>query len=273
MKKPSLIMLAALLAVMVTAQEKTDWKARYDRLVQRVGPAGVGVEPVLAHWAEASPDDPDLFEAQFAFLFAKSKGSEVKPLKQDKYLGAKPVLSLKDSTGAPVNYFQVNVFDDTLFAAAMTAIGRAVATRPLETAYIFEKITALYDYEQESPDMASTEILNLIDRYYMGKEAFVYRGKTLTDEDFSAAIQEYCTSFFNDRTAVSMESLRIISARMLKFGPKKTQFLDNTGAYWQLWKKDDKKALKYYKKVLKLAPDDYVAKRNKAIIEKKNNKR
>ena len=43
--------------------------------------------------------------------------------------------------------------------------------------------------------------------------------------------------------------------------------------YWQVAKRDDKKAAKYYKKVLKLNPGDETAKANLAIIERKKNKR
>ena len=60
---------------------------------------------------------------------------------------------------------------------------------------------------------------------------------------------------------------------MLKLNPKSTLFMNNLGAYWQVARRDDKKAAKYYKKVLKLAPGDETAKANLAIIEKNKQKK
>ena len=60
---------------------------------------------------------------------------------------------------------------------------------------------------------------------------------------------------------------------MLKENPKSTLFLNNLGAYWQVARRDDKKAAKYYKKVLKLAPGDETATANMKIIEKHKSKK
>ena len=59
---------------------------------------------------------------------------------------------------------------------------------------------------------------------------------------------------------------------MMKAEPKDTGFLDNVGAYWQVAKKDDRMAAKFYKKALKLDPDDYAANKNMKIIAKQNKK-
>ena len=55
---------------------------------------------------------------------------------------------------------------------------------------------------------------------------------------------------------------------MNKLFPKNTAFINNIGSYWQI-KGNDKQAVKYYKKALKLEPDDYAANRNMQIIERK----
>ena len=59
---------------------------------------------------------------------------------------------------------------------------------------------------------------------------------------------------------------------MLRQNPKNTLFLNNLGAYWQVARHDDKKAAKYYKKVLKLNPGDESATANMKIIEKNKHK-
>ena len=57
-----------------------------------------------------------------------------------------------------------------------------------------------------------------------------------------------------------------ISEKMVSYWPKETMFLDNLGTWQLVVAKDSKQALKYYKKVLKIAPDDYIAIKNTIII-------
>ena len=56
---------------------------------------------------------------------------------------------------------------------------------------------------------------------------------------------------------------------MNKLYPKNPVFLDNIGSYWQVAEKNDKKALKYYKKALKLDPPDYAALNNIRLINRR----
>ena len=56
---------------------------------------------------------------------------------------------------------------------------------------------------------------------------------------------------------------------MNKLYPKNPVFLDNIGSYWQVARGNDKQAEKFYKKALKLDPDDYAATRNLQLIAKK----
>ena len=87
-----------------------------------------------------------------------------------------------------------------------------------------------------------------------------------------AAVQEYCIVFYKTGSQASYESFRIISERMLKLEPRNTLFMNNLGAYWQVARKDDRAASKYYKKVLKLNPDDATAKTNMGIIRRNKQK-
>ena len=54
---------------------------------------------------------------------------------------------------------------------------------------------------------------------------------------------------------------------MNKLYPKMPLFCDYIGSYWQAYKKNYKQALKFYKKALKLDPEDYAATRNIQIIQ------
>ena len=76
-----------------------EYAERYNLLVSRLGDDGVGVETVLNNWAAVAPDDIDMLTGRFRYYFAKSQRTEVVSKDQGRFMGAGPVLSLKDSTG------------------------------------------------------------------------------------------------------------------------------------------------------------------------------
>ena len=276
MKKGLSIVLAAMLCAPVFGQEAdaARFKASYERQVRNVGPAGVGVETIINNWESAFPDDPDMFAARFNWCFAKSKGSEVVQKEGSRYLGAAPVLSLKDSLGRDVNYFEVSTFVDSLYADGMRAIDRAITLRPAELRYRFYKITALMEYEGESPDMASQELMSMIGSYSSSKGAgWTLDGEPSDEEVFCQAVGEYCYSLFYTGTSLGYEYFLKASERMNRLYPDNTVFIDNIGSYWQVAKKNERKAMKYYKKALKINPDDYVAKKNISIIQLSQSKK
>ena len=272
MKKLVAIILAAV-SLGATAQTAAQFKEKYDRQVRSVGAAGVGVEYILDRWAAAFPEDTDMLEGRFNYYLAKSRSEEVQKVDAERYLGQKPVLSLKDSLGKKVNYFTVPVFSDSLFRISQKCIDRAIELSPAALVYRFDKIAALAAYEKDSPDMAATAMLDLIDYDASSNPGWTFKGEAVSREEFEAAVQEYCFLFYRTGSPNSYESFRILSERMLKINPKNTLFLNNLGAYWQVAKRDDKKAAKYYKKVLKLAPGDETATANMKIIEKNKHKK
>lgn len=267
--------LLTLLCTQAFAQGGTErFKAGYERQVRNVGPAGVGVETIINNWEAASPDDPEMLAARFNWYFAKSRSTEVVQKDRSRYLGNKPMLSLKDSLGRDVYYFEEPVFVDSLFAGGMRAIDRAIGLKPGEFRYRFLKISALMDYEKESPDLASQEIVSMIERYSEENGAgWTLDGKPADDEIFCQAVGEYCYALFRTGSPLSYEYFRDISERMNGLHPRNTVFIDNLGSYWQVAKKNDRKALKYYKKALKINPEDYAAKKNISIIERSRKKK
>ena len=273
MKKKIIATVLFTFSLCAFAQTPEQFRERYDKQVKSVGADGVGVEYILNSWARKFPDDCDMLVARFNYYLLKSRSEEILPLSRTKYLGQKPVITLKDSLGRDVNYFVVPQYSDSLFRISQKNIERAIQLKPDELIYRFDRISALAAYEKDSPDMAATAMLDLIDYDAVSHPLWMFEGEPVSREDFESSVQEYCYLFFKTGSANSYESFRILSERMLKINPKSALFLNNLGAYWQVARRDDKKAAKYYKKVLKLNPSDETAKANLAIIEKNKQKK
>lgn len=266
MKKTAMflaVLLAAAYALSAQTPEQS-WKAKYDRQVRAVGISGAGVETLINRWEAECPEDPAVHEARFLMLFNKAQKSVIVPKDQTKFMGNPPVLSLKDTTSASgkKNYFEDFEFDSELYSTAMKEIERSVKAVPHELKYRFDKTTALMSYEKESPELAGSELMALIDYNAAMKPEWTYEGNPVDREFFESAIQEYCVTFFRIGSKASMGFFRDISEKMLSYYPKSTVFMDNAGSWWLLEGGDGKKAMKYYQKVLKINPEDYTAIKN-----------
>lgn len=265
---------AALSCAMLLAQSVgDDYLAKYQRQIRNAGVAGVGVQTIVDNWIAACPDDARAYEARFNYCFAKSRSTEIQPKNSERYLGQKPVLTLKDSTGRDVNYFQEDVFVDSLFASCLTAIDKACILKPLELRYHFDKITAMLSYEKDCPNLSYELVNSLIDSFVKNKGAdWTLDNEALPedrDEVFCQCIGEFCYTFFQVGSPSSYRYFLALSEKMNKLYPKNPVFLDNIGSYWQVAEKNDKKALKYYKKALKLDPQDYAALNNIRLINRR----
>ena len=265
------IMLLAASCMAVSAQESADaYKSRYETMVKRVGYDGVGVETLINHWEKASPEDPDMLTARFNYYLAKSVSRQVTAKSQDRFLGNRPVLVLKDSLGADVNYFEETFYDDSLFALASQAIDQAIRLHPDRLDLRFNKITSLVAYEKESPDMATSALSALVDYNFTAHPSWKYGDQPADSDLFESGIQEYCASFYAIGTPNSYESFRTLSEKMLKYEPKNPLFLSNVGTYHYIARKDNKTARKYYDKVLKIDPSNYTAIKNSVLMARRD---
>lgn len=274
-------LLAGAFSLCAQPQQSREWhRERYDRQVKNVGIAGVGVGTILEKWENDYPEDLDMLNAKFEYYLAKSMSDAVVQKDSPRYLGMKPVLTLKDSTGADVYYYQDTVFDDETFSIALSAAEKASVLSPLELRPRLNKISALMAYEKESPELAFDEINSLIDKYVSSRtSAWTLDGEALSkdpkaiDPSFSQAVGEYCYSLFAKGSPQAYDFFFRLSTRMNKLEPKNTVFIDNMGSYYLVAKKDNKKAEKYYKKALKIEPEDYAAISNLKIIQSSKSKK
>ena len=268
MKRFLTLLVALVLPLSLLAQTtQEDYIRRYNNLVNRVGPAGVGVETLLDKWAEAYPDDLQQLLARFSFWFDKGQTSNVIQLPQDRYLGREPLVPLTDSLGRKNNYFEDIVYEDESFGLALEALDKAVALNPQRLDLRLLRIDALTAYEKGSPDMALASLKALVDENYKQHPAWTHESlEKVDDEVFKALIQDYCFTFFRLGTDSSAEAFKALSEHCLTYSKDDPLFLDNIGSYWLVSKKDYKKAQKYYNQVLKKHPDDITAIRNCILL-------
>jgi len=267
-------LIPALVAVLVSIQfpahaqkpSQADYLDRYTLLVNKLGVEGVGVETLLQRWGKDYPDDMDMLLGKFTYYLSKSQSNSMEKIDASKYLGEVPTLTLKDSLGNDVNYFQVTNYDDELFGQATQAIDKAIGLAQDRLDLRLYKIAALIGYEKGSPDMALSGLKELIDYDGHSHPTWIYPGFEPGPDLFPSLVQEYCYTFFRQATPASYEAFKEVSEKMAGYYPKNTVFLTNIGSYYLVYKHDSKNALKMYNKVLKKDPGDYTAIKNCVLL-------
>ena len=259
--------IAAMISVMSFAQSDK-YEQRYNLLVSKLGPAGVGVETVLNTWEQADSSDSKMLLGKFNYYFTKSQSSQVVTKPTKKYLGMEPVLTLKDSTGTDIFYYQEIMYDDELYGMAIKAADKAIGFHPEKLDFRFMKANAYIAYEKESPDMAIAYLLALADES-VSRKVWLYNEEPADAKFFSEAMLEYCFSFYSIGTPAAMNAFLALSERMNRIDPKNPAFINNIGSYHLVARNDYKTALKYYNKVLKDYPDDYTAIKNCVLLARR----
>lgn len=248
--------------------ESERYEQRYDILVSKMGAAGIGVETVLNNWEKVDSLNPKMLMGKFSYYLTKAQTPQVVSRSTRKYLGMEPVLTLKDSLGNDVYYFNENVFDDELYGQALKAADKAVSSYPDRLDFRFLKANAYVAYEKESPDMALAYIQDLIRDNSSRNGKWMYGDAEVDDDFFEDAMQEYCFSFYSIGSTASLEAFLSLSEQLYGLYPDNTDFLNNIGSY-HLLKHEYKTSLKYYDKVLKKHPDDYTAMQNGLLASRK----
>ena len=268
-KMRKLIFVTVFMAMTVSAMAQTAerYRQRYELLVSQFGPAGVGVETVLDNWAKVDSTSADFLFARFSYYFTKAQTTEVVSRPEKKYLGMDPMLTLKDSTGTEVNYYQVNVFDDELYGKSMRAIDKAISLYPEMLDYRFLKANAYIAYEKESPDMALPYLLDLAGREKERK--WTYEESPVQEGLFEEFMQEYCYSFYSIGSPAAYDAFLTLSQKLASVYPDYLDFSNNVGSYYMIAKEDYKSALKQYSKVLKKDPANYTAIKNSVLASRK----
>ena len=266
--KRIMIFAAAVLMPLALMAQSDRYEQRYNLLVSKLGPAGVGVETVINAWEKADSTSSNMLLAKFNYYFTKSQTSEVVSKPGKKYLGMDPVLTLKDSTGTDIYYYQENMYDDELYGMAVKAADKAISIYPEKLDFRFLKANAYIAYEKESPDMAIAYLLSLVEESTTRK-VWLYNEQPSDATFFSEAMLDYCFSFYTIGSPAAMKAFLALSERMNQLDPRNPGFINNIGSYHLVVNEDYKTALKYYNKALKLQPDDYTAIKNCVTIARR----
>ena len=79
-KMKRIFTVAVVLLVHILSYAQTDserYEQRYDLLVSKLGPAGIGVETVLNNWEKVDSLNPRLLLGKFSYLFTKAQTAEI----------------------------------------------------------------------------------------------------------------------------------------------------------------------------------------------------
>ena len=262
MKKRFVVVVLALVSVCVYAQDQSAvLERRYNLLVEKVGFAGIGVETVLDAWERVDSTNLNMQLGRFRYYLTKGQTISVVAKPEKKYLGLEPVLTLKDSLGKDVYYFQEPFFDDALYGQAMKSLDKVISLAPDRLDFRFMKANTYITYEKGSPDMTLSYLSGLCDEAAARTKDWTF-GQDKKGRDFFAdAMQEYCYNLFLIGTPSSREAFVTLSRKLNGIFPEYLDFLNNIGSY-QLMSQDYKGALKTYGKVLKKDPGNLTALQN-----------
>ena len=262
MKKIYVVIALALMSVLSYAQNQSEvLERRYNLLVEKVGFAGIGVETVLDAWAKVDSTDLNMQLGRFRYYLTKGQTTTIVARPEKKYLGLDPVLTLKDSLGKDVYYFQEPVFDDVLYGKAMKSLDRVISLAPDRLDFRFMKANTYLTYEKGSPDMTLSYLSGLCDEAAARTKDWTFGQEKKGRDFFADAMQEYCYNLFLIGTPSSREAFVTLSRKLNSIFPEYLDFLNNIGSY-QLMSQDYKGALKTYGKVLKKEPGNLTALQN-----------
>jgi len=260
-----LLLSSGLFAQNVTREE---YRAKYTRLISRLGVAGPGIEPHLAKWEASYPDDDQLLYARFLYYYSKCQSTKINTHSTPKFMGQKPVLELKDTSGAPVYYFEETMYDEDLYALANSYVERAIAAAPDRMDYRLDQISAMIAFEKESPDMALSKLMTLADYNKLSSPKWKFGDQDYDEDDFCDSMQEMCYTFHTIGSETSINAFFTLAQKMNSLYPKNIAFIDDLGSYYLAYKRDYKKAAKYFKAALKIKSDDTVAIRNMVLVSR-----
>ncbi len=260
---------------------------------------------LLVKWEQAQPDDPELFVSYFNHYFMQGR-EEVLSLNAGIPSGES--LQLQDSSGKVVGFMGSRIlYDYKAIEKGISYINQGISKYPSRLDMRFGKI---YVYGQmEDWESFTQEILKTISySNEIGNQWTWSNGETVEDGEafFLSNIQSYQHQLFATEEDSLLSNMRRIAEQSLIFYPNDVPSLSNLSITYLLTEKydealeplfkaqkidprdgivlnniarayvlkgDKKKALKYYKKVIKYGDEDGQAYAEKQIARLKEDKK
>ena len=91
MKMKRIVLIVAAIAALLPAAAQTkptqkDYSDRYNLLVSKLGPKGVGIETHLKNWEKDYPEDTDMLLGKFSYYLSKSRTESYEVRDGNRYL-------------------------------------------------------------------------------------------------------------------------------------------------------------------------------------------
>jgi hypothetical protein len=240
--------------IMMEASGQSAFKQNFDRLTT----AGEwdAIPSLLERWESSSPDEAELFIAQFNYYFHACRQEIVTMV--DTQPWTEHLVVTDTLTGDTTAYmFSQLVYNDSIFELAMSAINRGLKLYPRRLDMHFGKI---YILRERGVIQAHVEaIKRVINEHAKYHDRWLWaNAKPLedVDETFTGAIQDYCYALFNLPQA-ELDGVEQISTLMSQLYPSDVRFYSNLGAC-RLMRQDFSTALPFFLKAHELVDDDPV---------------
>lgn len=222
-----------------------DYYSKYEELMSQ----GMleKVPPLLELWIEAAPKDENAYITGFNhYLIISKQENRIHPVSTD------------DVEESSLVQSEV-IYNDSLFNISQDFIQKGILQHPKRLDLHFGKIHALWIKGEHQKQTG--EILGLIDLGDKIKQNWLWNGNRPLEnakKTFTSAIYRYVAQLFSSDQYTYVQQ---ISERMIQSFPKEVANYSNLGAVYKV-QGNYKKAIRCFRKALKINPKDIIVLNN-----------
>lgn len=177
------------------------------------------------------------------------------------------VFTLTDSvTGEPEGFLYQGYYinDSEQVDSALMILNEGIAKFPNRLDLYFGLATTYLYIEQ--PDKMIDIVEKAMKQEKKNKGNWLWSGDEILPDVTDYMYERVQEDFARFWEAEDLERTERVAKMAVKYYPKRAEYWNNMGAV-TMWKNDKKKAMKYFKKALKLNPDDELIKSNIEYIQ------
>ena len=177
------------------------------------------------------------------------------------------VLTLQDTvTGGPAGYLYEGYFitDSAQVGSAVMTLYEGIRKFPNRLDLYFG-LAATYLYIDQ-PDMMIYIVEKAMKQSKKNKGIWLWTGDEQVPDTIDYMFERVQEDFARFWEAEDLERTERVAQMAVKYYPTRAEYWNNMGAV-AMWKNDKKKAMKYFRKALKLNPNDELIKANIEYIK------